>query len=1361
MSGWARSALLLLLVAILVPRTSGAEALSRDRVPQPLVPWVDWALHDAGDAVCPSSYGDPQRRLCAWPARLSLELTDRGGRFEQRWQVYRRSFVALPGDARIWPQDVTVNGAPAIVVARKGAPVVELQPGRHSIAGAFALSELPESIPIPRETGLVSLVRLGKPVRFPDRDLAGLLWLRRQREEQEGGSRLDAIVHRRVVDEVPLLLETLIELRVSGPAREVLLGPVLLQDFVAMSLEAAVPTRLEPDGRLRAQVRPGTWSLRLVARHSGGPVSQIALPVAKTLGDVAWESDEVWVFDARNQLRVVDVEEVPGVDPQQTRLPEAWKHLPAYLMQPGARMRFNQRTRGAEDPPPDQLTLTRTWWLDFDGQGYTVHDALEGSLTQSWRLEVAEPMQLGRVAINGQDQFLSRLDADGRAGVEVRQGSVDLEADSRMEGVRGVFPAAGWRHDFQRLSGQLQLPPGWRLFHAAGVDDVQTTWIRQWSLLDIFLALVTAMIVAQLSGWIWAGVALAALILSYPEPGAPRYTWLVLLAAQALLRALPAGRLQQAVRLAQVGAIAALALVAIPFIVQQARVAFYPSLELPHLAVDADAAQIVRASPELQQAARPAAKRGLGESVVDRLEQMESEAVSELLVSERPASAKLDYYAPDPTASVSTGPGLPHWVWRTVQLGWRGPVQQAQQIRLWLIPPWANFLLAGLRIGLIGALAVCVLGLALRRRQQPPGVRSSVLAGLGLVLLAGISAPVGAADIPSPEMLDELRTRLLEPPACTPTCAASPRMRLEVSPAVLRARIEIDAAAAVAVPLPGGLRSWTPSSVALDGKPASELAHTADGRLWIGVPRGKHQVLIEGSLPERDVVELPLPLRPHRVVVERLAGWRLDGLTDAGEPQESLQLSRERSSDAGGLATLEPQDLPPFVRVSRTLRLGLEWQVETRVERATPPGRALFLEIPLLAGESVTSDAIEVNEGKALVRMGPGARSMAWTSVLEVTSRLALEAPDELAWTEVWRLDASPIWHVEVQGFPAVHEAQPQPIRVREWRPWPTEQLELVVSRPASIGGRTLTLDRVGLSTRPGLRSSEHTLELSLRSSRGAQHTIVLPEGSELQSTKIDGVLQPMRDIDGRLVLPVRPGSHLLEIVWQASVPIALRYATPPLDPGGPSVNSELELAVPRDRWVLYVGGPRLGPAVLFWSALVIAVLLSLGLGRVSLTPLRTGSWFLLLVGMTQVPIWASLLVVGWLLGLGWRRVHGARASSAGAFDGLQVLLSLWTLLALGILVWAVQQGLLGLPDMQIRGNGSSGRLLRWYHDRSTGALPSAWMVSVPLGAYRLAMLAWALWLARALVGWLRWGWECFNSDGLWRPLRPRRVDPA
>jgi hypothetical protein len=37
-------------------------------------------------------------------------------------------------------------------------------------------------------------------------------------------------------------------------------------------------------------------------------------------------------------------------------------------------------------------------------------------------------------------------------------------------------------------------------------------------------------------------------------------------------------------------------------------------------------------------------------------------------------------------------------------------------------------------------------------------------------------------------------------------------------------------------------------------------------------------------------------------------------------------------------------------------------------------------------------------------------------------------------------------------------------------------------------------------------------------------------------------------------------------------------------------------------------------------------------------------------------------------------------------------------------------------------------------------------------------MLAWALWLAFALLDWLKWGWRRYSEGGLWRPLARRKA---
>ncbi|MGH7806078.1 MAG: hypothetical protein ACREQJ_17145, partial [Candidatus Binatia bacterium] len=457
--------------------------------------------------------------------------------------------------------------------------------------------------------------------------------------------------------------------------------------------------------------------------------------------------------------------------------------------------------------------------------------------------------------------------------------------------------------------------------------------------------------------------------------------------------------------------------------------------------------------------------------------------------------------------------------------------------------------------------------------------------------------------------------------------------------------------------------------------------------------------------------------------------------------------------------TLEPRALPPFVRVERVIRLGLSHEVTTRIVRLTPTGTPIVLEVPLLAGEAPTTPDLRVEKGSALVQLAPLAGETSWHSILEPKTQIELTAGDAANRTEVWILEVAPIWHVETTGIPTIHRPEGGP-RIREWRPWPGETVTAAITRPAGIPGPTLTIDRAALVVRPGKRSTDSTLDLEMRSSRGAEHVLVLPPEAELQSVTIGGAVQPIRQEEQKLTLPIHPGQQNVSIAWRESRGIGARFRTPELDIGAPSVNDDVTIEMAPDRWILFVGGGRFGPAVLFWSALLVVALAAWALAQVGWTPLGVVSWFLLGIGLTQVPLTSAAIVAGWLLVLGWRRREGAKLPDSW-FDLLQIALVFWTLAAFSSLFGAIQQGLLGAPEMQIEGNGSHAGSLHWTFDRSSGAFPQAWAISVPLFVYRLAMLAWALWIAASLIRWIRWGWASFSEGRLWRKgaFRPKKKE--
>ena len=218
------------------------------------------------------------------------------------------------------------------------------------------------------------------------------------------------------------------------------------------------------------------------------------------------------------------------------------------------------------------------------------------------------------------------------------------------------------------------------------------------------------------------------------------------------------------------------------------------------------------------------------------------------------------------------------------------------------------------------------------------------------------------------------------------------------------------------------------------------------------------------------------------------------------------------------------------------------------------------------------------------------------------------------------------------------------------------------------------------------------------------------------------------------------------------------RTSTPDLR--APAANIALDLQLPQDRWVLWTWGPSMGPAVLYWSQLVVLLLAAWLLARHAPTPLRFHHWLLLGLGFSAFAWSAYALVVAWLIAMGLR-ARGMRPAGVLAFNLAQVALAVLTALALLTLVGAVPQGLLGLPDMHVAGNGSGAWNLRWFADQSAGALPRAGVFSVSLWVYKLAMLAWALWLANALIGWLRWAFGAWSEGGYWRRPVPAATPPG
>ena len=1370
-----------------------------------------------------------------------------------------------------------------------------------TVTGRFAWKELPEYLQIPKRSALISLSMGGEGITFPNLDHSGRVWLKQRFEikrVKKDEDRLKLQAFRLIEDRIPAAVTLHLSLDVAGSPREVRLGPIASpEDLIPLSLESPLPARLEADATLRIQVKPGQYQLTVKLRNIG-PLKTLSLyspaatvptaptPPSKAADASHWPDHEIWAVQRYSDLRIVEISGGMTIDPRRTAIPKAWQSYPAFKMQPGEALTFKEIKRGDPVPAPDQLSLDRTLWLHFDGSGYTIQDNITGTKNSDWRLEMAPTMVPGKVSVDGTEQLITRLNEISSPGVELRKGILNLTAEGRFMGSIGRVPATGWQHEFQTVNGRLHLPPGWKLIHAAGIDNIPRTWVKRWSLLDFFIVLIFTVATAKLYSRPLSAIGFITLVLTWQEPMAPRYIWLYLLGGFAMLRSLPPkGKLMKMAKSYQIITALALIFVSLPYAVQALRVGIYPQLERPWLSMNDHVQQGNRSKgrqytaasktfndtietnePQMiQRAPAPKERRNdlkkaipLAENMfTSRMRSMESDGMAPISGSGYYGGAvkRSSVMQQDPKSLTQTGPGLPLWPpFDTISFSWSGPVAPGETIAFYFTGPLFNAILAFVRVGMIILLTAGLFGAGFKKNNGfiKPGFSafSSVVlpllvagcrvmtatriivlgAAIILTISSGSQTIANAGEIPSHEMLNELRERLLKLDDCFPSCADLSEMAIDLRPNDLSITLHIHAAVDTAIPLPGDARHWLPSILRVDENDTPPLFRENE-ILWMMVTKGHHTVLLEGPIRPRASFQLPLPMTPRHASA-KANGWEIQGIQPDGTMASQLGFKRltgkvgESSGEAGeakegmdgknsaNAPPLESGILPAFARVERHLMLGLVWKVETRVVRTTPWDAAMMLSIPLIANESVTTQGIRVVEGKVAVSMSAGQNHIAWESFIDPSDTILLTHADTTAWTEIWTADVSPIFHVETTGIPVIlHQVNHRWFPT--WHPWPGESVTLTVSRPMGVAGNTLTIESSRLDLSPGRHSSNVVLILDMKSSRGGQHTIKIPEGAELQEVRVNKKVQLIRQKGRTVPLPINPGRQTIQLKWRGSADDAMGmvYRTPQVDLGIPSVNAAVDLHFPRDRWPLLLGGEQLaGPAVLFWSVIIVVLLGAMGLAMTGLTPLKFHHWVLLGMGISMSSVPAALCVAAWLIFMDLRkkadpladRWHGkggmdsemahsiprslsiekrdgsqidteqmdesqggepdqegrkvnmpispdnTMRENAKRFNLIQIALAGLTLLAGASLFMAISQGLIGHPDMNIIGNGSSADILRWYQDISEPMLPRAWVFSLPMLVYRGAMLAWALWISFAIIYILKWAWQRYSHPVMW-----------
>ncbi len=1398
-----------------------------ESIPESLRPWIPWVMDAVPDHGCTLLTSGDSLRKCDWPTQVMLDVGRTGASFVLEGWRDTPGVLSLPGNVRdLWPNDVTHARADALPVFSLNGeqPVVEVPRGSFRVQGQVRWANPPEWFPLPQAVGMVHLTVEGKRVPVVQRNDQGAVWLHLGSQGPAGSKgvathgTIELQVARQVQDGSPFRLWTQVTARVAGTGAEVALDHGVLDGATLVEIRAQVPVRIDPSGTVHVRLEPGTHELRLLSVFAQPPPT-LAVPKSAPRdpsqgkgAPLPWPTQEVWAWQADEAFRQVSIEGVATVDPTHTHSPADWKHLPTYLLRAGETMTFNTLRRGDPLEKPNQLSLTRTLWLDPDGQGITGVDSIQGTMNRDWRLELTAGI-LGEVSIDQIGHTITQIGKEGHSGVEVRGTHVAARAVWRGEGAARELKAVGWDQDVSDLRTTLHMSPGWQLFAASGVDSVGGAWIDQWDLWSVFFVLLISLATGRWLGAIWGVLTLVTLALCNHEPNAPLWGWVLLLALAVVAKGVPHAGLRRITVVAWTVSLAVVFLLCLQFSVEQLRYAAFPHVDhgghmgdfkefasatepMSSLAIEGEetrAELLPQAQKGTQLAEFDQDQDRLNDDPLNRVFDGRAIGGKKSDVSKHSASSSYgskynNWY--DPNATVQTGPGVPKVRWSSVDLRWSGPVSREQQMKLWLMPPWLSRSLAVLRA--LCVLLFCLMWFRHRPRLQPrPHPHSHAPAGggppktdanaplsavtcvigatllsvgllsAGLLSLAGTAQaqPRGVVAEPSPQILEQLRGRHTKLSACGRNCAEITRAHLQFDGS-LTIEATVDVQVRTAVRLPGPARAWVPERVRVDGKDVLALARLDDGYLAVPMDRGRHALQLTGAIDPNRALTLSFLDRPHHIQVTA-ADWHVQGLKPNGTIEGTLRFQPRAQADAHSPNASSPNPSSPnpsnalatWFRLERNIDVGLRILMTSTLSRITVSEAPQVVRVPLMEGEQVTDAHVSVQQGNTVVSFAADTNQVRWTSTLQPQENIQLTAGKGNTVSESWSLSCSPLWHCNIGGvtpFVRVKDSYWSP----QILPWPGETLTLGLRRPEAIKGTTTTIDQARLTLEPGTRVTEGHLELHLRASVGGTQTVDLPAAAQIRELTINREPRTVQRKGDKVSMTLLPGSNLVQLKWQQTEDVGALFSSPPIQLGHPVTNAHVTVHAPPHRWIIGTGGPVEGPVVFFWFSMILVVLAALLLGKLGYTPLKWFHWALLGLGLAHISPVTAAIVAGWFFLIEWRRRNPQVEMHPLLFNLRQWCVVGYTAVFVGCLLYAVHHGLLGTPDMQIEGNASSNRILHWYQLQTDAGVPQATLVSLPMWTWRLVMLAWATWLALQVVKWIPWAWHAFGTGGFFQPMK-------
>jgi len=1333
-------------------------AIDSAEIPTDLANWEGWVKYQQEFRNCPHLNGQnleqKKNYLCAWPAQLELNVKQNKMTFSQDWIVVEESKIPLPGDQSLWPQQVTVNQKNVVVLENGNQPYILLSKGQYRVHGQITWSKQPEALPVPNQVALVDLKLNGVQQAFVDRR-GDKVWLgRKDVQTVKEKDYLKTWVNRLVVDNHPMTMTVAIELEIGGSGREQKLTQFNLEQYQLKSINSPLNARIDNQGNLLVQLKPGDYQLQLEFKVHGFPQELIF----NESGDL-WPTQEIWAFQNNERLRSTQIEQVSPIDANQGFM-QHWANLPHYVLNRNDTFKIKERHRGITHGS-DSLSLSRQMWLSFDHSTYYFFDSIRGSKSKDWRVNTIADYRLTQLSNQGEERLIT-FDEKKRTGAEVRTPRIEIQASGEVNS-KTMQHASGWDIDFASSEVTLNIPPGRKLFSISGADNSSGDWLNQWDLIDLFFVLITAALVFKSFGVVPCVFAIATMILSYHERNMPMFLWFNFTVALSLAVKITRASLTKALHIYKWVSVGLLMLALLPFLAEQIRFTLHPQLEMSKtLSSDRNYDSLSFSDESMNESEAPPMP-----AVAELKMRKNNRAEEKIVVTGSRIQRKDLDTSYEQGAIIQAGKGKPDWNWQSARYSWNGPVNGAEAVNITVLP---ETLVKSIRIAII-LLSLLWLATTLDKNS---GLRKKLLlvfkksskvttttAVLFLIAFVPIQPGAIASEIPDDKMLTELRNRLYPKPQCLPDCVTNSIASLAVTGEQLKLELVFQSGAPVAALIPTS-GDWNIESLSINGKTLKHVWRNRFGS-WINLSKGQNQVIINAKLKNKSDLKIRFPERP-KTFQSSLSGWDISGVSNGRLVSDSIQLTRDAKSkienrlvaQKNGQPVAQEQSIEDLLFVTRSFSFATQWDMDTSVVRQAPQQGAITADIPLLSFEQPIEMSDKVKDGMMKVVIPRNSHSVSWRSSISGNSEFELVALDQESITESWKILVYPNWNIKIDGLPAVvpDNAAGDDYWVYQYFPRAGEKLNFSMSKPPAVQGASVAISKVEQNHVVSKRKTTTKLTIEYRATR-AESLLMQLGDADLKTISHDGNSINLGKVEGAVSIGLKPGKHQLQLEIESPLEIGFDFKVHEIGLNQPFSNLSTHVSLPDNRWLISARGPGYGPAIVYWGELIFFILLAFGLSRLPFSPLSYLQWLILGLGMSTFSWPALALVSVWLLASEWRR------RNKSTFENFKVSMS-WltvisTVIAVFVLVAAVPYGLLKSPDMGVMGNNSYGNELNWFLDQGEQSLGIVSVYTLPLWAYKGLMLLWATWLSISLIRWLGWIW----NDLADAPFRRQRIVTA